>query len=254
MTFLPENDFERSLLKASEDPAYLPQFYRDLVEADFFIVQYGPPPQRHSSKVLQEDSHIEIQDVEFNGKPCLPVFSSLLRLQEALREEAGYMALNALEFMRITRGADLFLNPGADFGKEFTKEEIQSIIDGSIWQPSESYEVERDTQIIIGQPENYPHDLVDALSRLFKETREVKQAYLSHFFNPENDEKAHTLIGIEVSGNWDEVRSQVGLVAAAVEVPDPPVDLIQITGRGGVEDYFLQDCEPFYKKKRLGLF
>ena len=163
-------------------------------------------------------------------------------------------ALNAMEFMKLTQGAEFLLDPGSPFSKEFTTEEILSIIDGSIWKPSESYRVEKETQVKIGQPANYPHDLADALSRLFERTKEVKQAYLSHFFNPEKDEKPHTLIGVQVSGNWQKVSSQAGLVARNVEILDPPVDFIQITGRGGLDDYFLNECEPFYKKKILGLF
>lgn len=254
MNFVPENNLERSLMKAAEDPAHHPQFYRDLVKSDLFIVQYGPPPERKSSVVLKEGRQLDIQPMEFNGKPYLPVFSSLPRLQATLREEAGYIALNALDFMELTQGAELLLNPGSDFGKEFTKEEIQSIVDGSIWKPSDSYRVEKETEILIGQPANYPHELADALCRLFEMTKEVKQAFLVHFFNPEKDENAHTLVGIEVSGNWQEVVSQAGLVIRGVEIPDPPVDFIEITGHGGVEDYFSKECEPFYKKKVLGLF
>lgn len=127
------------------------------------------------------------------------------------------------------------------------------IIDGSIWKPSESYQVKKETQVMIGQPSNYPHHLVDSLGRLFKGLKEVKRAYLAHFFNPEEDEKPHTLIGIEVSGNWEQVVSQAGLVARDIEVPDPPLDFMQMTGRGGVEDYLLNECEPFYKRKILGL-
>ena len=254
MTIPPQNNLERSLMRAAQDPAHRPQFYRDLVESDIFIVQQGPPPERSRRIVLQKGHQLKIQDIEFNGKPYLPVFSSLSLLQAALQEKAGYIALNAMEFMKLTRGAEFVLNPGSTFSKKFTKEEIQSLIDGSIWKPSESYSVEKDTEVMIGQPENYPHDLADALSRLFKMTKEVKQAYLSHFFNPEKDEKPHTLIGIQVSGNWDEVISQAGLVARNIKIPDPPVDFVQITGRGGIEDYFLKECEPFYKKKVLGLF
>jgi hypothetical protein len=254
MAWQPENSLERSLMRAAEDPAHRPQFYRNLAESNLFIIQHGPPPDRCGTTVLKEGYQLKIQHIDHNGKPYIPVFSSLIRLQQVLQEEAGYVALNALEFMKITQGAEMLLNPGSDFGKEFTREEIQSIVDGSIWKPSESYLVEKETQVMVGQPANYPRELADTLGRLFRRVKEVKRAYLAHFFNPEQDEKPHTLIGIEVSGNWDHVVSQAGLVARDVQIPDPPVDFIQITGKGGVEDYFLNECEPFYKRKILGLF
>ncbi len=254
MAFEPENEFEESLLRAAEDPAHRPQFYKDLVKAQLFVIQHGPPPEQSGSRVLEKGYELKIHSMELNGKPYVPVFSSLLRLQAVLEKEAGYIALNALELMTITQGSELFLNPGSDFGKEFTQEEIRSIIDGTVGQPSESYEAEKDTEVMIGQPARYPHDLTDALSRLFRKTKDVERAFLAHFFNPEAGEKPHTLVGIEVSQNWDDVVSQAGLVAEGVEIPDPPVDFVQITGRGGFEDYFLDECKPFYKRKRFGVF
>ncbi|MHC4131147.1 MAG: enhanced serine sensitivity protein SseB C-terminal domain-containing protein [Planctomycetota bacterium] len=254
MAFKPENKLEKSLIKAANDPVYLPQFYKDFLESNIFIVQEEPLPQKTGSIMLNEGDELKIQNIDWNGKPYIPIFSSLTRFQATLQEETGYISLNALEFLKITQGAEVLLNPGSDFGKELTKNEIQSIIDGSIWEPTESYRVEKETEVLIGEPANYPHKLTKALSRLFRNIQEVKRAYLAHFFNPEKDEKAHTLIGIEVSGNWEQVSAQAGLVARDINVPDPPIDFIQITGQGEVDEYFLDECKPFYKKKVLGFF
>lgn len=107
---------------------------------------------------------------------------------------------------------------------------------------------------MIGQPSNYPAKLVDALTCYFKQTRRVKKAYLAHFFNPEFDEQPHTLIAMQVGGDWESVVAGAGMVAQGIEVPDPPVDFIQITGQGGVEDYFKGECKPFYERKLFGIF
>lgn len=253
MAFEPQNKLERSLMRAAVDPASRPQFYRDFIESDIFIIEYGPPPARPGRKVLEKGYQLRIQPIEINGKPYLPIFSSLPRLQAFLRHEAGYIALNALEFLKITQGADLILNPGAEYGKEFLASEIAAILDGSIWQPQDRYIVQKETNVMIGQPVNYPRELVEALVRLYKKRREVKRAWLAHFYNPERDEKPHTLIALEVSGNWDQISAETGIVIQGVPVPDPPVDVLQITGRGGIEEYFIK-TKPFYEKKTLGLF
>jgi len=256
MSFEPENKLEESLMKAAKDPAHRPQFYRDFLEADIFIIQPTPSPEESGLIILEQAKKIAIQSIEFNGKPCLPIFSSLPRLQAVLREEAGYLALNTLEFLKITQGAGLVLNPGSDYGKEFSTKEIQSLLDGSIWQPAQVHEVEAPIQVQVGQPANYPHQLTEALTRLFKGLKEVKAAYLAHFFNPAEDEKPHTLIGIEVTGDWDRIVGEAGLVAKDIQIPDPPLDFMQIKGEGGsgIEDYFLKECRPFYKRKLFGLF
>ncbi|OPY69362.1 MAG: enhanced serine sensitivity protein SseB [Syntrophorhabdus sp. PtaU1.Bin002] len=254
MTFEPQNQFEESLIEATVDPACRPQFYKDLVESDVFIIQEGPPPEKQGSVTLTEGYSLQIRHIEHNGKSYIPVFSSLQRLQAVIERESGYIALNALEFMKITAGSDLLLNPGSEYGKELTKEEIASIIDGTIWQPSERYVAEKDIQVTLGQPANYPRELVEVLIRFFKNTKQVKRAYLAHFYNPETDEKPHTLIALEVTENWDVVMASCGIIARDVPSPDPPVDFLQITGKGGLEDYFLRECKPFYEKKLFGMF
>ena len=254
MSFHPENKLEHSLIKAAEDPAHRPQFYKDFIESDIYIIQYGEPPEEKGRVTLKEGYQLKIAHIRFNGKSYIPIFSSLVQLQSTLKEEAGYIALNALEFIKITKGAEFILNPGADFGKEFIESEIASIIDGSIWKPVERFVAQKETQVFIGQPSNYPQELVDVLKRVFNKNKEVKRAYLGHFMNPKRDEKAHTLIALEVSGEWEKIMSEVGIVARDIKIPDPPIDFIQITGKGGIEDYFLKECKTFYVRKLFGLF
>ena len=259
-SFDPQNDLERSLVKATTDPAYRPQFYKDFTASDIFIIQHGErPPEAHRRIVLNAGKNIQIKNVEHNGKLYVPIFSSLARLQAALTGEAAYLGINALEFLKITKGSPLLLNPGSAYGKEFTESEVASILDGSIWRPAERYVVEKPTQVMFGQPKNYPKDLTDALGRLFPTIGDVKRAWLAHYFNPQRDEAPHTLIAIEHSGNWEQIAGQAGMVAKDVTIPDPPVDFMEVTvsgtTKGGIEDYFLNELEPFYKKKKLfGLF
>jgi SseB protein N-terminal domain len=126
--FVPENEFESSLVKAATDPAHRPQFYKDLCSADLFIIQHGEEaPVSHERVTLEQGKTIQIQKIEHNGKFYIPVFSSISCLQRVITEEVAYLGVNALELMKFTQGAELLLNPGSDYDKEFTKNEIQSI-------------------------------------------------------------------------------------------------------------------------------
>ena len=59
MSFEPQNDLERSLVKADDDPAHRPQFSRDLVQADLFVVQQGEsPPELEQPAQWQAGSSI----------------------------------------------------------------------------------------------------------------------------------------------------------------------------------------------------
>lgn len=255
MQFEPENEFESSLVKAATDPSHRPQFYKDLRNTDLFIIQHGErPPESHEVVTLKEGMTIQIQNIEHNGKPYIPVFSSLSRLQRAIKDEVAYLGVNALELMKFTQGAELLLNPGSDYGKEFTKSEISSIVDGSIFGPPETYTQKKEAKVLLGQPKVYPQELTSALSLFFKSRKQVKRAWVAHFHNPDDGLPPHTLIAIDAGDSFKEISSEIGMVISGIKIPSPPVDVIPITNGGGLEEYFLQGKKPFYVRKYLGFF
>lgn len=69
MTLQPKNNLERSIMKAAEDPAHRPQFYRDPVESDLFIIEHGQLPEHSGAKVLREGYQLKIQNMDYEGKP-----------------------------------------------------------------------------------------------------------------------------------------------------------------------------------------
>ena len=168
-----------------------------------------------------------------------------------LEGEAGYVALGARDLFELVRGSQVVLDPASPYGKVFLPAEIEGLLDGSTWRAEEGYVAERDTEVLLGQPARYPDELVAALRRLFEKRGDVEAAYLVHFYNPERDEQAHSLVGLEVSGDWGRIVGEAGMVAAGVEVPDPPVDFIELRGGGGdVEAYMRRECEPFFVRQR----
>jgi hypothetical protein len=250
--FNPENRLEESLVAAASDPASRPDFYRQLIASDIFVIDDAPAPAAHGTHTLEAGHTLNIRPMEMNGESYLPVFSSVTRLQAAIREEVSYLGMNALEFMKITSGARLLLNPGSDYGKELLPEEVASIIDGSIWTPAESYTVPRETKILIGQPARYPDELVAVLTRVFEKNKSVERAFVAHFHNPATDEKPHTLVAIDAKDDWDDVVGQAGIAANGVTIPDPPVDFVQLRG-SSLESYF-KTVTPFYRRRLLGFF
>ena len=253
MAFEPQNHLEAALAKAAVDPAARLNFYRYLFLSKLFIIQEGPLPTASGTRTLAAGDSLELRHMDWNGKSCLPVFSSLPRLQAVVTSEVGYLEIGAIELLRLTRGADLILNPGSDYGKELTKEEIARLLDGTMLKPSERHVVKTEEKVLLGHPKNYPQELVNALARYFKTNSSVKRAYIAHFHQPSRGEAAHTLIAIEASGNWDEIVAGAGLTSQGVPIPDPPIDYIQLRGSEGINGYF-KSIKPFYEKKLFGIF
>lgn len=251
MPFEPENELEHSLLRAANDPAYRPQFYQDFAKSLVFAITAGPGPEVHEERVTKSDEQFNLVTWERDGQSVIPIFSSLRRLEAVVVEPAGYVALNALEFLRITRGMPLVLNPAHKVGKEFTVAEIEAILDGSIGKPSDVRVVRSGTQVLVGQPKNYPHELVGALTRYFETNRSVRKAKLGHVFIAGQDESAHTLIAIDAGADFDEVLSSTLVITKEVYLPDPPVDIVRWDRNW---EALLKDITPFYRKKFLGIF
>lgn len=248
--FIPENALEQRLVAATHDPAARPDFYRELVRSDIFVINARPDPAPAGRRIVEEGATLALMPVEVNGRSFLPIFSSLQRLQSAVREPVSYLAMNALEFMKITSGADLLLNYGSAYGKELLAAEVASIVDGTIFRPAERYVVQEETPILIGQPTVPPVELLDVLRRLFRRMPSVAAAYSALYVNRARSEQPLTLIAIDApdDASWDGVVADAGLACNGVTVPNPPVDFIRLGSGSGVDDYFRRDAKPFFTR------
>ncbi len=248
--FEPVNSLEKSLMSAATNPSSRPQFYRDLLEANIFIVQHGKNNLNVQNNVLQEGVELKIQHIEKDGISWLPIFSSLQRLQQFIPSESNYLQLKARDFFEITRGAHIVLNPNFDYGKEFIPQEIKGMLDDSIFKPTQTYIAQKETKVLIGQPANYPHKLAKALSEYFSGNKFVNRAYLVWFHNPESGEKPHLLISIDVSDNAEKIFGDAGMIGSEVLGKDEIIDFIRLDN-SGLSQHIVTSAKPFYQKSFL---
>ncbi|MED5017311.1 enhanced serine sensitivity protein SseB C-terminal domain-containing protein [Paenibacillus chibensis] len=254
MEFEPQNKLEEQLVMAAQYPIAREDFYRELLESEVYTIQVGMQARDHQHQTLVSGDRINLINVQYNGTDYVPIFTSLLRLQQFIKEEAQFISMKAKDFFDLTRGTAVLLNPGSSYGKEFLPGEIASLLDGSMFQQVASRELTKDTQMLIGQAAIQPTELLEALSGLFKTMKNVTSAYHAHYFNPDTDESPHTLIAIEFTvDDREALMQQAGRIAGSVQVPNPPVDFIELSEDSGVYDYF-KSIEPFYQKKKFKLF
>jgi hypothetical protein len=251
--FQPANELERLLAEAATDPATRPAFYRAITEAELLVIREGPPPPEERSFVAESDVTFGISAVELEGKPHLPLFTSAQRIAEVVPREVGYVAMNGRALLTMLRGNDLVLNPGAAYGKLFSKEEVESILDGSVFAPQARPDV-GGKRILIGQPANYPSHVTEPLARLFRGMREVRTAWVAHVSI--DGGPPHTLIALEVSGDWERLVEEAGLVVREVIEPGEIVDFARVTDARDepIGSYVRQHTKPFYRRRVLGMF
>jgi SseB protein C-terminal domain/SseB protein N-terminal domain len=249
MTFIPENTLEEALLKATQDPLFRPGFYEILIHSEIFLIQTGDVAEDNGPIELEEGDEFQLSTIEINGQEHIPIFSSSERIYEVIQEGYGYVTMNILDLIEMTNSKELVLNPGGEISKEFTKEEINFILTNSPSWETKPVGEKAPQKVIIGEPEKYPHELTKKLSQLFITLKEVKRAWIANIMVPGEDEKPHSLVALEVSDNIEEIVNNAANLSNNMDLIDPPVDYLQITGEGGLEDYFIEESQPFYTKK-----
>lgn len=239
------NLLEIALKKAAEDPAAGPVFYRELMDSKVLIIPTGEKT-RIIDGVVPANSLISIANLMFDGKPHVPFFSSEKRVPPG----AEFLMLDARALFQITRGAHLVLNPGLPYGKQLLPDEVTRLLDGTIFEPRERYVAQKEMQVLIGQPKDYPAELVAALCRLYQDLPEVRRAWVAFYHNPERDSEGALLIAIDAdASSMERISGESGVVIERVPKKQKFVDLIRFDG-AGLSGYFAKQ-KPFYQRSKI---
>lgn len=247
--FEPINDLEKSLINAATNPAARPQFYRDILESDIYLINHSDDQTNIKNNVLQAGTQLNIQSFERDGQVWLPIFTSLQRLEEYIRSNANYLQMRGRDFFEITRGAYVMLNPTFSYGKEFFPDEISQMLDGSIFQPTKTYTAQKDTQVLIGQPAVYPTELIKALASYFAKNPLVNKAYLALMSNP-TEEKPHLLVAIDGNGDWQKIVGDAGVIASQAIEKGEVIDFMRLNNNS-LSKTVMRQSKPFYEKSFL---
>jgi SseB protein C-terminal domain/SseB protein N-terminal domain len=244
-----ENALELALMLAATEPAHRPEFYRLLLESTVYVP--GSSDQIDEGQVtLKAGAKVALTNwLKPDGSHVIPFFSSLAALQRAIESDEHYIALPAKTFFEMTRGSELILNPRSEYGKEFTPWEVEALLAEGVNRLPTQRVVKKDTEVLLGQPSNYPAVMVASLATLLARHSNVKAAYLALMFDSTVDEKPHLIVGIEGEGDFENVLREVGSVAGDLAPEGEPVDLIRVVrGEAGVGKYFIEAVKPFYKR------
>ena len=262
MTMAPHNELEICLINASKDQGQSYQFYEALLKSEiYFLSDTYHKPFSNQEQIVDTSSAIQINimQLEIEGKTYIPFFSSLERVKTVIFDERAYFKVISQDFFKMIRDSanpyPLILNPGSDYGKIFSTYEIETLANGNNPASGEKVRACAGDKILLCQPSNYPHQLVDTLKNNFKKDKNIKQAFLMHVFNPSMDKKPHTLIVIDTKNDFDSVANRIGALINNIDIPDPPVEITRFVNnsRDPISNYCLK-IKPFYKKKILGIF
>lgn len=254
-----ENELEKLLKLAASESIHRPAFFRALLDATVLVLGDSGQESQDGEMTFSAGNGVNILHWEKQGgELTIPFFSSLETLQQAISQSEGekeqpFVAMPVRVLFEMTQGASLFLNPKTEYGKEFYPEEVAMLLaNGGVAKPTEMV-VDKETQILLGQPEEYPSVIVDALTKLFSQRKPVRRAFLALMHDKSVDEKPNLLIGLEVEGSEEEIEiliQEAGHIASEHAPDDSPVDFCVVSEKErGVSHYLTTHTQPFYQRK-----
>ncbi|MBF7981537.1 MULTISPECIES: enhanced serine sensitivity protein SseB [Rahnella] len=255
-----ENELERLLRLSVSAPAWRPAFYQTLLDSTVFVLGDAgqDDAEKQGSVAITAGSELNILHWEKqDGSSVIPFFSSVDVLEKASAgespDEQAFVALPARVLFEMTQGDELFLNPKSEYGKEFTPNEVTLLLsNGGLHAPSELV-LDKESQLLIGQPEEYPSAMIDALTTLFTQKKPVRRAFMALIHDKAVDDQPNLLIGVEADGDELEIDAlirEAGNVASETSPDDRPVDFCIVSEKErGISHYLISHTQPFYQRK-----
>lgn len=244
-----QNDLETALARAADDPASRPDFYKILLKSEIFLLGFGDSPGEGLTTFTKGSKLSIVNWEKKDGTPVIPFFTSLKALQSTLKEEAQFLSMPARDFFELTKGSDLYLNPTLDYGKEFFPHEIEALLETGINHVATQRVVQKPTEVLLGQPKDYPAEMVSALTSFLSRHSNIKAAYLCLMHDPNVDQQPTLLVGFEGDGSLEQVMKEAGSIAADTAPRGELVDFTEIKRNdSGVSKYMYESGDPFYER------
>jgi hypothetical protein len=243
MLFIPENELEKALVRAVKEPHTALDFYRLLLASDLLVLGTVEGQEAATAAFsLAPGGRINLVPGTRNGGQYLPVFSSLARMQDYVKQESKYLSVNGRALLDLTRGAPIVLNPASEYGKELNPEEVRQLLDGIA--PIRALE---------GEAATVPLALLDMLAALFVTRPEVEAAWMIHVGPADRTQAPHPLIGIETADQnaWPLLLQAIE-ATAQMQLPGVTFDLQRVDrlNPAGMTGALLQ-VDPFYQRPAI---
>lgn len=242
--FEPENDIERALVSASHEPAERPGFARALMDAQIFVVLVaeggsivsGP----NGTATVSEGATLKMQSARRDDEDLLAFFTSPSRARAWFSGEHIVAPETTRGLFNRFPDMPYVLNPGSDYGKEFTSSEVTRLLAGQFDDEPQTEVIDEEEQVLLAHPKDKPQALIDALGRELAALGGVRGAWLMLAFRAGKGEQSW-MLGVDHSGDWNAVRAAIGRAIAG--------DVLQ----GRMLDTTPLDESPFADTLRTGI-
>ncbi len=105
--------------QTQENYELIPQFLDQLLESEVYCLGVQDANNKTQFQVLETP----------DGEQAIPFFLELESIYSAFGPQVQHFTINTRKMFEMTQGATLVLNPTSELFKEFSPEEVQSILD-----------------------------------------------------------------------------------------------------------------------------
>ncbi len=136
-----ENELEQCLRQASTNVNARKDFYQKLLWNQLFVLTSNNSNIDLENKTSETNATVEFVVFE-NGH--IPIFTSTNKLFEkgVIKQEVPYLSLKGQDLFEVAKGYKFILNPYSDCCKELIPEEIESLMNGTIYDQIDKSEIE----------------------------------------------------------------------------------------------------------------
>jgi SseB protein C-terminal domain/SseB protein N-terminal domain len=214
--FEPENDIERLLMRASTQPSERPAFARAIVDAEVFVVLVAdrpivPGPDGNTS--IAEGTKLSLPSVVRGEEKLIPFFTAPSRARAWYTGDHVVAPERTRDLFGRYPDTPFVLNPGSDYGKDFTAPEVKRMLAGQFEQGPQTIITQAPEQVLLAHPKQIPTALIEALAREFAGLDSVRGAWLMLAMRAGESEQSW-MLGVDHKGSWQEVRDAIGRAVA----------------------------------------
>ena len=210
--FEPENDIERLLMRASADPAERPAFARALMDAQIVLVLVPDGPIASGpdgNAVIPEGTKMTLPSAVRGEERLIPFFTARSRAQAWYRNDHVAVPERVRDLFARYPGAPFVLNPGSDYGKDFTPGEVAQMLAGDFdLSGPQAVTTQAPQQVMLAHPSEIPAALIEALARELAAVKSVRGAWLMLAMRGGESEQSW-MLGVDHGGAWQEVRDAI---------------------------------------------
>jgi tetratricopeptide (TPR) repeat protein len=137
----PENELEQCLMQAASNISAQKEFYQKLLWSQLYVLTVEQSVSNEELQALEKNT--TVQFVTFEGGQ-IPIFTSTNRIFDKgiIKEGVSFISLKGQDLFGVAKGATFILNPYSNYGKELIPDEIESLMDGTIYDKIDKNEIE----------------------------------------------------------------------------------------------------------------